>query len=141
ATMVDFINGIAKKHDIQIGTFGHAGDGNLHPTGLTDERDKAEINRVESAFDEIFRKAVDLGGTITGEHGVGLAKKKFLESLYDTPFIRLMKTTKEMLDPNCVLNPGKIISVSPRCEGALPKNREQIERFTAKMENPSEAYF
>lgn len=140
-TMVDFINGIAKKHDIQIGTFGHAGDGNLHPTGLTDERDKAEINRVESAFDEIFRKAVDLGGTITGEHGVGLAKKKFLESLYDTPFIRLMKTTKEMLDPNCVLNPGKIISVSPRCEGALPKNREQIERFTAKMENPSEAYF
>lgn len=141
AHMVDFINGVAKKNGISIGTFGHAGDGNLHPTGLTDERDHAEIARVESAFDEIFRKAVDLGGTITGEHGVGLAKKKFMESLYDTPFIRLMRTTKEMIDPNCILNPGKIISVSPRCEGALPKSREQIEKITGKMENPSEAYF
>ena len=141
APMVDFINSVAKKHNISIGTFGHAGDGNLHPTGLTDERDHAEIVRIEAAFDEIFRKAVDLGGTITGEHGVGLAKKKFMESLYDTPFIRFMKTTKEMLDPNCVLNPGKIISVSPRCEGAMPKGREQIERFMDKMDNPSEAYF
>ncbi len=141
ATMVDFINVTAKKHDIEIGTFGHAGDGNLHPTGLTNERDHAEIARIESAFEEIFRKAVDLGGTITGEHGVGLAKKKFMESLYDTPFIKMMKKTKEMLDPNCVLNPGKIISVAPRCEGALPKSREQIEKLTSQMENPSEAYF
>ncbi len=141
AAMVDFINTTGKKYDISIGTFGHAGDGNLHPTGLTNERDAAEIARIEAAFDEIFRKAVDLGGTITGEHGVGLAKKKFMESLYDTPFIRFMKTTKEMLDPNCVLNPGKIISVSPRCEGALPKSREQIDKFMGKMDNPSEAYF
>lgn len=139
--MVDFITQTARKHNIQIGTFGHAGDGNLHPTGLTDERDKAEIKRVEEAFAEIFRKAVDLGGTITGEHGVGLAKKKFLEELYDTPFIRFMKKTKEMLDPNCVLNPDKIISVRPRCEGALPRNREQIEKIMGKMDNPGEAYF
>ncbi len=141
AAMVEFINDAAKRHNIRIGTFGHAGDGNLHPTGLTDERDKNEIERVEKAFDEIFRKAVDLGGTITGEHGVGLAKKRFFEELYDTPFIMFMRQTKEMLDPNYVLNPGKIISVKPRCEGALPKSREQIEKITAKMDNPSEAYF
>ena len=141
APMVDFINESAKRHGISIGTFGHAGDGNLHPTGLTDERDKEEIKRVEAAFDEIFRKAVDLGGTITGEHGVGLAKRKFMEELYDTPFIRMMRTTKDMLDPKGVLNPGKIISVSPRCEGALPKSREQIETLTSRMGNPSEAYF
>jgi glycolate oxidase len=141
AVMVDFINASAKKYDVQIGTFGHAGDGNLHPTGLTDERDKNEIERTEKAFSEIFRKAVDLGGTITGEHGVGLAKKKFFEELYDTPFIRFMRQTKEMLDPNYVLNPDKIISVRPRCEGALPKSREQIEKITGKMDNPSEAYF
>ncbi len=140
-TMVDFINHTAEKHDIQIGTFGHAGDGNLHPTGLTDERDRAELERTEEAFGEIFGKAVELGGTITGEHGVGLAKKKFFESLYNTPFINMMKTTKQMIDPNCVLNPGKIISVSPRCEGALPRSREQIDRILSKMENPSEAYF
>ncbi len=139
--MVDFINQTARRHDIQIGTFGHAGDGNLHPTGLTDERDKSEIKRVEESFDEIFRKAVDLGGTITGEHGVGLAKKKFLEELYDTPFIRLMKQTKEMMDPNGVLNPDKIVSVRPRCEGALPRSREQIEKIMSKMDKPGEAYF
>ena len=139
--MLDFINATAKKHNVQIGTFGHAGDGNLHPTGLTDERDKNEIERTEKAFAEIFRKSVDLGGTITGEHGVGLAKKKIFEELYDTPFIRFMRQTKEMLDPNCILNPDKVISVRPRCEGALPKNREQIEKITAKMGNPSEAYF
>ncbi len=139
--MVDFINASAKKYDVQIGTFGHAGDGNLHPTGLTDERDKDEIGRTEKVFNEIFRKAVDLGGTITGEHGVGLAKKKFLEELYDTSFIRLMKQTKSMLDPNSVLNPGKIISVEPRCEGAMPRSREQIEKAGSKMSNPSEAYF
>jgi len=141
ALMVDFINLTAKKHNVQIGTFGHAGDGNLHPTGLTDERDKNEIASMEKAFDDIFRKAVDLGGTITGEHGVGLAKKKFLEELYDTSFIRLMRQTKEMLDPNLVLNPGKIISVRPRCEGALPRSREEIERVIAKTDNPAEAYF
>ncbi|HUI30677.1 MAG TPA: FAD-linked oxidase C-terminal domain-containing protein [Candidatus Acidoferrales bacterium] len=139
--MVDFISETAEKYDVQIGTFGHAGDGNLHPTGLTDERDRDEIQRTEQTFDEIFRKAVDLGGTITGEHGVGLAKKKFFEELYDTSFIRWMKQTKEMFDPNCVLNPGKIISVKPRCEGALPKSKEQIEKIVSKMDNPSEAYF
>lgn len=139
--MVDFISATAKKHNVQIGTFGHAGDGNLHPTGLTDERDKDEIGRIEKAFGEIFKKAVDLGGTITGEHGVGLAKKKFFEELYDTPFIRFMQQTKEMLDPNYILNPGKIISVKPRCEGAMPKSREQIEKIASKMDNPSEAYF
>ncbi len=140
ATMVDFINKTAKKHDIQMGTFGHAGDGNLHPTGLTDERDHAEIERTERAFEEIFRKAVELGGTITGEHGVGLTKRKFLEELYNSPFVQMMKTTKQMIDPNGVLNPGKVVSLTPRCEGALPRSREQIERIMQKMDNPSEAY-
>jgi glycolate oxidase len=139
--MVDFISSTARKHDIQIGTFGHAGDGNMHPTGLTDERDKDEIERTQKAFEEIFRKAVELGGTITGEHGVGLAKKKFLEELYNTPFIRLMKKTKQMLDPNDILNPGKIISVEPHCEGALPKDREQIRKVLGRMANYPEAYF
>ena len=141
SAMVEFINSSAKKYNVHIGTFGHAGDGNLHPTGLTDERNKDEIQRIEKAFGEIFRKAVDLGGTITGEHGVGLAKKMFFEELYDTPFIRWMKQTKEMLDPNCILNPGKIISVKPRCEGAMPRSREQIDRIASRMDNPSEAYF
>src|SRR5690625_4874552 len=71
AKLVRAITKMAEKYDVTICTFGHAGDGNLHPTCLTDVRDKGEINRVEKAFVEIFKEAVRLGGTITGEHGVG----------------------------------------------------------------------
>ena len=75
AKMIRFVAAIAKKYQLRIGTFGHMGDGNLHPTFLTDERNKEEMHRVEEAFKEIFDEAIRLGGTITGEHGVGLAKK------------------------------------------------------------------
>ena len=76
AKMIRFVEGIAKKYRLKIGTFGHMGDGNLHPTFLTDERNKDEMHRVEEAFKEIFDEAIRLGGTITGEHGIGLAKKR-----------------------------------------------------------------
>src|SRR5206468_6578204 len=77
ARMIRFVESIAKKHRLRIGTFGHMGDGNLHPTFLTDERNQEEMHRVEEAFHQIFEEAIRLGGTITGEHGVGLAKKGF----------------------------------------------------------------
>jgi glycolate oxidase len=119
ATLVDKIDSISKKYNLQIGNFGHAGDGNLHPTCLTDERDKDEIKRVEKAFDEIYDETIKLGGTITGEHGVGLAKKGFLEKMIEVPALEAMRKIKEAWDPNNVLNPGKIISHSPKCEGKL----------------------
>src|SRR5256885_9062306 len=75
AKMIRFVANVAAKHELRIGTFGHMGDGNLHPTFLTDERNKEEMQRVEEAFKEIFDEAIRLGGTITGEHGVGVAKK------------------------------------------------------------------
>src|SRR5256885_1181264 len=78
ATMIRFVASVAKKYRLKIGTFGHMGDGNLHPTFLTDERNKEEMHRVEQAFQEIFEEAIRLGGTITGEHGGGLAQKSFL---------------------------------------------------------------
>ena len=78
AGMVAFIQGLAQKHNLRIGVFGHMGDGNLHPTFLTNEKNADEMHRVESAFQEIVTETVRRGGTITGEHGVGLAKKKFL---------------------------------------------------------------
>lgn len=120
ATLVDKIDAISKKYNLQIGNFGHAGDGNLHPTCLTDERDKEEILRVEKAFNEIYEETINLGGTITGEHGVGLAKKGFLEKMIEVPALEAMKKIKLAWDPNEVLNPGKIISHSPKCEGKLP---------------------
>jgi len=120
APLVVKIQEIAKKYNVLIANFGHAGDGNLHPTGLTDERNSEEISRVEKAFKEIFKTAIDMGGTITGEHGVGLAKKEFLKEWVDPGAMKIMKTFKEMLDPNGILNPGKIFDVKPKCEGKLP---------------------
>lgn len=127
--MLERIDAIARQHNLTFGNFGHAGDGNLHPTCLTDERDQAEIERAESAFESIFNESIKLGGTITGEHGTGLAKKKFLPRAVGIPALEMMKTIKSAFDPNAVLNPGKVISVRPRCEGPLPRNREQIKKF------------
>lgn len=108
ARMIRFVEAIARKYQLRIGTFGHMGDGNLHPTFLTDERNHAEMHRVEEAFKEIFDEAIRLGGTITGEHGVGLAKKGFLPKFAGATQMRVMRELRRVLDPNGILNPGKM---------------------------------
>lgn len=130
APMVEKIQEIARRNNVLIGNFGHAGDGNLHPTCLTDERDSESIARAEKALEEIFLSAVEFGGTITGEHGVGLAKRRILEQVTGGPALEMMRNLKKVMDPNHVLNPGKIFSLKPRCEGSLPRDRQQIKRFT-----------
>lgn len=107
--MIRAVNEIAKKHNVMIGTFGHAGDGNLHPTILCDRRDKAEFERVEAAVDEIFDVALSLKGTLSGEHGIGLAKAKWLEKETSAATIEYAKKLKAAIDPKGILNPGKII--------------------------------
>jgi glycolate oxidase len=114
AEMVLEINRIAEKHQVNICTFGHAGDGNLHPTATTDARDHEEIHRVEEAFSEIFEAAIRLGGTITGEHGVGLVKAPFLEWKVGSVGIELMKGIKQAFDPLNILNPGKMFAKESR---------------------------
>jgi glycolate dehydrogenase FAD-linked subunit len=108
AAMIRFVEAVAKKHQLRIGTFGHMGDGNLHPTFLTDERNKDEMHRVELAFKEIFDEAIRLGGTITGEHGIGVAKKSFLPKFAGDAQMRVMRELRKALDPNEILNPGKM---------------------------------
>jgi glycolate oxidase len=108
AEMVAFIAEVAKKHKLLVGTFGHMGDGNLHPTFLTDERDVAEMARVHDALEEIVTRTLALGGTITGEHGVGLAKKPWLKRQVGDNSYALMRQIKHALDPQNLLNPGKI---------------------------------
>jgi glycolate oxidase len=114
--MIEKVTEAAKKYNLTFGDFGHAGDGNLHPTCLTDERDKAEIEKAHKAFDFIFNEAIKLGGTITGEHGTGLAKKQFLEKVAGIPGLNMMKQIKSVIDPNNILNPGKVFDMSPKCE-------------------------
>lgn len=107
--MVRAVQEISRKFDLSIGTFGHAGDGNLHPTILTDKRDKAEWARVESAIEAIFDRALALGGTLSGEHGIGTAKSGFMEKETGPGAIVYSRRIKSALDPNNILNPGKII--------------------------------
>jgi glycolate oxidase len=108
AHMIRFVEAVAKKYKLRIGTFGHMGDGNLHPTFLTDERNKEEMHRIEEAFKEIFDEAIRLGGTITGEHGVGVAKKSFLPKFLGEAQMKVSRDLRRALDPNGILNPGKM---------------------------------
>jgi glycolate oxidase len=108
--MVQAIGEISREYRLAIGIFGHAGDGNLHPTILTDKRDKAEWERVEQAIAAIFDRALALGGTLSGEHGTGIAKACFLEKETSPATILYSQRIKKALDPNNILNPGKIIA-------------------------------
>jgi len=108
AKMVRFVEVVAKKYKLRVGTFGHMGDGNLHPTFLTDERNKDEMHRVHEAFKEIFDEAIRLGGTITGEHGVGVAKKDFMPKFLGDASLRVHRELRKVLDPHGILNPGKM---------------------------------
>jgi glycolate oxidase len=109
AKMIRFIQETSVRHSLKIGTFGHMGDGNLHPTFLTNEKNHEEMARVEIAMKEIFDYAVTLGGTITGEHGIGIAKKTYLRDAVGELNISVMRKMKLAFDPQGILNPGKVL--------------------------------
>jgi glycolate oxidase len=108
AEMVQHIQKVAARHGLQIGTFGHAGDGNLHPTAVLDPDDEDALRRAHAAFDEIFAKAIELDGSITGEHGVGIVKLPFLERQLGADHLALLRRIKAAFDPHDILNPGKL---------------------------------
>ena len=107
AEMVDRIDEIAADHDVPVATFGHAGDGNLHPTIVVDQRDDAAIKRAHEAFGDIFTSAIAMDGTITGEHGVGAAKLPYLTDRLGADQMALLRRIKAAFDPAGILNPGK----------------------------------
>lgn len=109
--MVQGITDIATKYDVQVGIFGHAGDGNLHPTFLLDMKDKDELERTEKAVAELFQLAIDIDGTISGEHGIGLEKKPFLKDQIGGEGIALLQNIKRTFDPLNLLNPGKMFDM------------------------------
>jgi len=99
---------IAKKYNIEIVVLGHAGDGNLHPSILTDVNNKEAYDRALKGLDEIIESTVELGGVLSGEHGIGLEKQKFFRRVIDPNVINMMKGIKQLVDPNNIMNPGKI---------------------------------
>ncbi|MBT3388208.1 MAG: FAD-binding protein [Desulfobacula sp.] len=108
--MVAETQNIRKKYNLNLVTFGHAGDGNIHCNIMYDKKDEEARKKVEEAVDELFMATLSLGGTITGEHGVGITKKKFLPLEINKTEMELMKGIKKVFDPLNILNPGKIFS-------------------------------
>lgn len=107
--MIRRITAITDKHGLRVGVLAHAGDGNMHPMIPADKSNPEEWDRVTRAFDEIFQAAADLDGTLSGEHGIGLAKSAFLPLVMNQDSIDLMKTIKQAVDPHNILNPGKFV--------------------------------
>ncbi|MFN0278174.1 MAG: FAD-binding oxidoreductase [Pyrinomonadaceae bacterium] len=106
--LVAKIEEIGKRHDTFVANFGHAGDGNIHVNFMCSREDQASIERARKCVAETFRLAVDLGGTISGEHGIGYVKAPYLDYAIDRPTLELMKQIKKVFDPNGILNPGKV---------------------------------
>ncbi|MCX6030464.1 MAG: FAD-binding protein [Chloroflexi bacterium] len=105
--MVARLGDIARTNDLRIVVYGHIGDGNLHPTILCDRRDAAIMKRVEKAAGEVLAAAVALGGTLTGEHGIGIFKRAYMEMGVDRNALAWMAGIKALFDPNGICNPGK----------------------------------
>lgn len=106
--MLRAVADLSKKYNLKIPTVGHAGDGNLHPVISFDGTNPEEVHRVEEASSELFEKVIELGGTLTGEHGIGLAKARFMGKEHDEISMEIMRTMKRVFDPNNILNPGKM---------------------------------
>jgi glycolate oxidase len=116
---------VGQKHGFRIANVFHAGDGNLHPNILFDARQPGEMERVLEAGSDIMRICVDAGGTITGEHGIGTEKRKYMSWLFSHDDLEAMGRLKAVFDPGGLFNPGKVF---PTAEGSGEVNHEQIMR-------------
>ena len=107
--MLRAIESIAARHDVRIGTFGHAGDGNLHPDLVFERGDPTAEAKTEAVKKDLYRAALDLGGTVTGEHGIGSTRREWLEIQRGPDAVRVMRAIKAALDPLGILNPGRVL--------------------------------
>ena len=105
--MLEFVEALGKKYEMTIPTLGHVGDGNLHPHFSFDRTNPDEVAKVKKAKAELYQKAVELGGTLSGEHGIGLTKAKFMKLEHGAEGMAAMRNLKKMFDPKGIMNPGK----------------------------------
>jgi glycolate oxidase len=108
AEMLAGILDIGRRHNILIATVAHAGDGNIHPVLVYDGTNPDETARVKQVEADLFKLAIDLGGTLTGEHGVGISKARYMNLEHNPVFMQVMNGLKNLFDPNAILNPGKL---------------------------------
>ncbi|MEL7568205.1 MAG: FAD-linked oxidase C-terminal domain-containing protein, partial [Dehalobacterium sp.] len=143
--MLNIIKGISRKYSLVVASVCHAGDGNFHPTIIYDDKDEDETNRAHMAFSEMMGQAVALGGTITGEHGIGVEKLKGMELLFSAEELDFMERVKLAFDPKKILNPGKVISDKVR-ESSEEKTEQVVnelnkEAFLHSLVRENIAYF
>lgn len=119
-----FISDCGARHDIKIVNVFHAGDGNIHPILLFDERDAGQVRRVLEASDEILTKCIELGGSVTGEHGIGVEKISFMDKLFSPDDLAVMRLIRECFNPAGLCSPGKMLPTSAGC------GNEHIPRAT-----------
>ena len=105
------IKSLVEKYNLTVETFDHAGDGNLHLTFMCDKRDKDEFKRVEHAVDEHFNSTIEMGSTLSGEHGIGTAKQKWLEKETSRGTIGYSRRRRKAIDPKGLFNPSKLVGV------------------------------
>jgi len=113
--ILTFIADVSQRHDIRIVNVFHAGDGNLHPILLFDERDAAQIKRVMLASDEILSKCIELGGSVTGEHGIGVEKISFMNRLFTDIDLAVMEDVRKVFNPAGLCSPGKLLPTAGAC--------------------------
>lgn len=129
------VRAIAHRHGLEVGNVFHAGDGNLHPNLMFDERDEAQLRNVMHAGEEILKLCVDVGGSITGEHGIGIEKAEAMAWMFSDADLALMERIKSVFNTNSLCNPGKIFPTSKRCwevdHGARIGDRSRVGRGVA----------
>ena len=113
--MLELIEGVGRKYDLRIGNVFHAGDGNLHPCIPYDGRDRDERERVLEAGREILELCVAVGGTISGEHGIGTEKSSYMGLLFTDADLSLMQAVRDVWNPRGLCNPGKLFPTSSGC--------------------------
>jgi D-lactate dehydrogenase len=107
--LIDGVGALAQRHGLRIVCFGHAGNGNIHVNLLANPDNSAQLAAIEACLADLFRLVLDLGGTLSGEHGVGIDKRRFVAWQIDAPTLELMRQIKRVFDPAGILNPGKTI--------------------------------
>jgi glycolate oxidase len=108
AELVSFLDRLGRKHELPIAAFGHAGDGNIHVNIMLDKDNASEVRSANAAVEGLFRKVIEMGGTISGEHGIGITKAPYVGMEITSPALELMLRLKKAFDPSGILNPGKI---------------------------------
>src|SRR5262249_25643953 len=120
--ILEFITAAGRRHDIRIVNVFHAGDGNIHPILLFDERDREQVARVLKASDEILDKCIELGGSVTGEHGIGVEKISFMSKLFSPADLDVMAAVRSAFNSTGLCSPQKMLPTAGAC------GTEQIER-------------